>query len=96
MESYRRQFPYVAKLIIHRYAMLGILDEHGYPIQQMGVLEIPEIEKQGLGIKTISAKACKECGNATLDQEGWLRVLHQLRGRLERAGDACAFWTAQC
>src|SRR5205814_4864105 len=32
---------YVARLIIHRYAMLGILDEEGYPVQAMGVLEPP-------------------------------------------------------
>ena len=29
-------------LIIHRYAMLGILDENGFPLQQMGILEAPE------------------------------------------------------
>jgi ribonucleoside-diphosphate reductase alpha chain len=32
----------------------------------MGVLEIPESKNKGSGIKTISGKACKECGNATL------------------------------
>ncbi|WP_349496702.1 adenosylcobalamin-dependent ribonucleoside-diphosphate reductase [Sideroxydans sp. CL21] len=66
MESYPSTVSYVAKLIIHRYAMLGILDEHGYPVQQMGVLEIPEGHIKPTGIKPIVGKMCKECGNATL------------------------------
>src|SRR5204862_6597385 len=32
---------YLARLIIHRYAMLGILDEEGLPRTQMGILETP-------------------------------------------------------
>ncbi|MDD5301194.1 MAG: adenosylcobalamin-dependent ribonucleoside-diphosphate reductase [Gallionella sp.] len=66
MESYPSTVSYVAKLIIHRYAMLGILDEHGYPVQQMGVLEVPEAQNKASGIKPMTGKICKECGNATL------------------------------
>jgi len=66
MESYPSTVSYVAKLIIHRYAMLGILDEHGYPVQQMGVLEVPEAQNKASGIKPMTGKVCKECGNATL------------------------------
>jgi ribonucleoside-diphosphate reductase alpha chain len=66
MESYPSTVSYVAQLIIHRYAMLGVLDEHGYPVQQMGVLEIPEGQLKPTAIKTITGKVCKECGNATL------------------------------
>ncbi len=66
MESYPSTVSYVAKLIIHRYAMLGILDESGYPVQQMGVLEIPEGQIKPTSVKTITGKVCKECGNATL------------------------------
>ncbi|TNC99647.1 MAG: ribonucleoside-diphosphate reductase alpha chain [Gallionellaceae bacterium] len=66
MESYPSTVSYVAKLIIHRYAMLGILDESGYPVQQMGVLEIPEGQIKPTTIKPIVGKVCKECGNATL------------------------------
>ena len=29
---------YLARLIIHRYAMLGVLDEQGFPLRDMGVL----------------------------------------------------------
>jgi ribonucleoside-diphosphate reductase alpha chain len=32
---------YLARLVIHRYAMLGLLDERGYPTREMGVLEAP-------------------------------------------------------
>jgi len=67
MESFPSTVSYVAKLIIHRYAMLGILDEHGYPVQQMGVLEIPDGQlKPTSAFKPIVGKPCKECGNATL------------------------------
>lgn len=66
MESYPSTVSYVAKLIIHRYAMLGILDEQGYPVQQMGVLEIPKRKNKAVGVKTLIGKICKECSNATL------------------------------
>jgi len=66
MESYPSTVSYVAKLIIHRYAMLGILDENGYPVQQMGVLVIPEGQIKPTVIKPLTGKVCKECGNATL------------------------------
>ena len=66
MESFPSTVSYVAKLIIHRYAMLGVLDEHGYPVQQMGVLEIPEAQLRSTGIRLIAGKVCKECGKAAL------------------------------
>jgi ribonucleoside-diphosphate reductase alpha chain len=66
MESYPSTVSYVAKLIIHRYSMLCILDEHGYPVNQMGVLEIPEGQIKPTGTKPLIGKVCKECGNATL------------------------------
>ena len=37
-----RKFISVIKLIIHRYAMLGILDESVYPVQQMGMPEVSQ------------------------------------------------------
>ena len=66
MQSYPSTVSYVATLIIHRYAMLGVLDEHGYPMQQMGVLEIPEGQIKATSLKPLTGKLCKECGNATL------------------------------
>src|SRR5713226_9579463 len=58
---------YVARLIIHRYAMLGILDEEGYPVQAMGVLETPA---PGSAPRMKGMK-CGECGNyAVIRKDG--------------------------
>ncbi|WP_296491352.1 adenosylcobalamin-dependent ribonucleoside-diphosphate reductase [Rhodoferax sp.] len=54
---------YIARLIIHRYAMLGILNEEGYPLRDMGVLDTPEAREAS---KTMAGKACPECGNPTV------------------------------
>ncbi|GHU31413.1 hypothetical protein FACS189497_12200 [Betaproteobacteria bacterium] len=54
---------YIARLIIHRYAMLGILDEKGYPVAEMGILESPRGEKEP---KVMHGALCKECGNRTV------------------------------
>ena len=53
---------YLARLILHRYAMLGILDEDGLPRQQMGILETPS-EKAS---PVIAGARCPECANTTL------------------------------
>ena len=59
---------YLARLIIHRYAMLGILDERGFPVNEMGVLEMPEDDRRGsdYALKPVHGKPCKECGNAAV------------------------------
>ena len=54
---------YMARLIIHRYAMLGVLDEHGFPTREMGILESPR-DKQAP--KLMRGGLCAECGNATV------------------------------
>lgn len=54
---------YIARLIIHRYAMLGILNEEGYPLRDMGVLDTPDAKAAS---KTMAGKACPECGNPTV------------------------------
>ncbi len=54
---------YIARLIIHRYAMLGILNEQGYPLRDMGVLDTPEAREAS---KTMAGKSCPECGNPTV------------------------------
>lgn len=59
---------YVARLIIHRYAMLGILDEQGLPLVEMGLLQAPIAPKSaaGLAVQPQAGKPCPECGNATM------------------------------
>ncbi|HEY7742342.1 MAG TPA: adenosylcobalamin-dependent ribonucleoside-diphosphate reductase, partial [Burkholderiales bacterium] len=84
-ESRQQNFPstiaYCARLIIHRYAMLGVLDERGYPLSEMGVLEIPEDDRlpvrEGAAYRVLHGKRCGECGNAA--------VIHK---------DGCEFCTA--
>jgi ribonucleoside-diphosphate reductase alpha chain len=53
---------YVARLILHRYAMLGILDEEGRPRQQMGILERPSEQANPI----IAGAKCPDCGNKAL------------------------------
>ena len=54
---------YLARLVIHRYAMLGVLDERGYPVQEMGILEAP---RTGSEPALMKGARCKECGNYTV------------------------------
>jgi ribonucleoside-diphosphate reductase alpha chain len=54
---------YIARLIIHRYAMLGILNKDGYPLRDMGVLDTPETKQTS---PMMAGKACPECGNPTV------------------------------
>ncbi|RZT97753.1 adenosylcobalamin-dependent ribonucleoside-diphosphate reductase [Rivibacter subsaxonicus] len=58
---------YLARLIIHRYAMLGVLDEAGYPLRDMGVLE--SAGEAGEQVRVMAGKVCVECGNATVIQK---------------------------
>ncbi|MEW5770605.1 MAG: adenosylcobalamin-dependent ribonucleoside-diphosphate reductase [Pseudomonadota bacterium] len=59
---------YVARLIIHRYAMLGILTEDGLPVKEMGILQSPALPPAHAGEapRVMKGKACRECGNETV------------------------------
>jgi ribonucleoside-diphosphate reductase alpha chain len=54
---------YIARLIIHRYAMLGVLDERGFPVAEMGILESPRDDSDP---RLMHGALCKECGNHTV------------------------------
>jgi len=54
---------YLARLVIHRYAMLGVLDERGYPTREMGILEAPRADEEPAVMK---GARCRECGNYTV------------------------------
>jgi len=58
---------YVARLVIHRYAMLGVLDEEGFPLREMGILASPA-PRTSVADKVVpmAGKPCPECGNATM------------------------------
>ncbi len=55
---------YLARLVIHRYAMLGVLDEEGFPLRDMGVLET--VRDPDDRARLLAGKVCVECGNATV------------------------------
>ncbi|HEX7055192.1 MAG TPA: adenosylcobalamin-dependent ribonucleoside-diphosphate reductase [Burkholderiales bacterium] len=63
-QTYPSTVAYVARLIVHRYAMLGILDEDGLPRTQMGILESPAGDAAQPRI--MPGAPCPECGNSTL------------------------------
>ncbi len=54
---------YLARLIIHRYAMLGILDERGFPRREMGIMETAREDGQP---GSVPGLRCNECGNFTV------------------------------
>ncbi|MGN6528742.1 MAG: LAGLIDADG family homing endonuclease [Burkholderiaceae bacterium] len=59
---------YVARLMIHRYAMLGVLDEDGFPLRAMGLLEPPAAASSAAvpALRPQAGRPCPECGNATM------------------------------
>jgi ribonucleoside-diphosphate reductase alpha chain len=78
-QNYPSTVAYMARLILHRFAMLGILDEDGYPVEPMGMVETEEAEnvvllRRAVGaMETIEAagKRCEECGNyAVIKKDG--------------------------
>ncbi len=67
-ENYPSTVAYVARLIIHRFAMLRILDERGFPVSKMGVLETPEEDSKAdaYNYQLMHGTLCKECGNSAV------------------------------
>jgi ribonucleoside-diphosphate reductase alpha chain len=62
-QTYPSTVAYLARLLVHRYAMLGVLDEAGYPRREMGILERPATN----GAPRVQAGGlCNECGNQTV------------------------------
>ena len=63
---------YVARLVIHRYAMLGLLSEEGYPLTESGILSSPQGKKtradrrKQTDVQLMAGKKCAECGNRTV------------------------------
>lgn len=63
--SYPSTVAYLAHLILHRYAMLGLLDAQGIPLRAMGVLAAPAPAPREAST-TLAGRRCPECGNASL------------------------------
>ena len=77
---------YMARLVIHRYAMLGVLDEEGFPLRDDGHAAKPPTSRATARAAPIAGTRCPECGNADADPQGRLRLLHRLRLRRRSAG----------
>lgn len=69
-QTYPSTIAYIAALVIHRYAMLGILDEFGNPVSAMGVFDYPSASSNDRSHDVTSVKAggkvCNECGAASV------------------------------
>ena len=65
-QTYPSTIAYLAQLVIHRYAMLGILTEEGYPIEAAGILDVPEGERTSRAYRTLPGRKCPECGNRAM------------------------------
>jgi ribonucleoside-diphosphate reductase alpha chain len=63
--SYPSTVAYIAQLVIHRYAMLGILTEDGTSVKAMGVVT-DEPTHVARAVPTMAGKLCRECGNTTV------------------------------
>ncbi len=69
---------YLARLVIHRYAMLGVLDEEGFPLREMGVLDAP---RRRPGQHRAARPPLPRVRQRQRDPQGRLRLLHRLRLR---------------
>lgn len=67
--NYPSTVAYLVRLIVHRYALLGILDEEGYPMEDMGIVAYDAENVIPLRARSVGAmevkpgKRCGECGN---------------------------------
>ena len=64
--SYPSTVAYIAQLVIHRYAMLGILNEDGTPTSNMGVVTEDPKRHVAKPAPIIAGKLCRECGNMAM------------------------------
>jgi len=75
--NYPSTVAYLVRLMIHRYALLGILDEDGYPMEDMGIVAydaenvIPLRARSAGAMEVRPGKRCPECGNyAVIRRDG--------------------------
>lgn len=75
--NYPSTVAYLVRLIIHRFALLGILDENGIPVEDMGIVaydaeNLVPLRTHATGVIDIRpGKRCPECGNhAVIRKDG--------------------------
>lgn len=85
-ERRSRMYPstvaYLARLVIHRFAMLGILDEEGYPMEPVGAVTFDE---QAPALKAVGAVENRHLAGARCAECGIYAVIRR---------DGCDFCTA--
>lgn len=77
-ENFPSTVAYMARLLIHRYAMLGILDEEGYALEEMGVVQqydadnVVSLKAHSAGAMEVrSGRLCKSCRSyAVIKKDG--------------------------
>ena len=60
---------YIARLLIHRYNMLGVLDEGGFPINPMGMMPTQDVSSHpdaNVENLILAGKVCPDCANAAV------------------------------
>lgn len=74
-QTYPSTVAYIAALMIHRYALLGILDNNGDPVTQMGVMIADKSRPAHKhDAPVMKGKECPECGaHALIKLDGCLR-----------------------
>jgi ribonucleoside-diphosphate reductase alpha chain len=75
--NYPSTVAYLVRLIIHRFALLGILNENGIPVEDMGIVaydaeNVLPLRTHATGVIDIRpGKRCPECGNhAVIRKDG--------------------------
>ena len=64
--SFPSTVAYIAQLVIHRYAMLGILMPDGHPVNPLGVVADEPVREVRPATLRMAGKLCNECGNTTV------------------------------
>ncbi len=75
-QTYPSTVAYIAALMIHRYAMLGILDNEGEPVTQMGVMvaDAHSTSSHKHDAPVMKGSECPECGaHAVIKVDGCMR-----------------------
>ncbi len=70
---------YIARLVIHRYAMLGVLDEAGFPLREMGILQTRRRQITQRRGRADGRRALPGMRQPDADPQRRLRLLHHLR-----------------
>ncbi len=75
--NYPSTVAYLVRLIVHRFALLGLLDEDSYPMEEMGIVAydaeniIPLRARSAGAMEVRPGKRCLECGNyAVIRKDG--------------------------